>query len=341
MARKKSEDSDLIISLSEKGSISRFSTGSLVLDQILGGGIPKNKLIRIYGPAGTGKSTLAYCFLRSAQKEGSKVLVVDAEFSLDKNYATKMGLNPDLLFVTTDKVSTIKQAVAAIGKAKKKFDIDVVLIDSVTALKPEIENITDLEDELKLPIGAHARELAEYFRILLGYAAEKNLTIITIAQTRMKIDAYHPSEYITGGKAYEYYSHLDIKVSEDRRQSTDKVKYLNIETTKNKTYISGQKCMIKLDIGKGIDEVWDLYEYLRHNNYITEKGPWLNVKGIDKNLQKFQILDYISTHLEEVKEACLKHIRGETEEIMLTINPEDIKSRSAKREFVPDDIDLE
>ena len=339
---------DDIITLDQINDLERIPTGILALDDKIKG-LPKGKLIRLHGPPSVGKSTLSYIFAKNAINLGMKVLIIDAEASIDREYIRGLGLDLSKLYVPSSPSTTVKKATAAIIKAHKEHGIDIAIIDSITALLPVPESKEIIEGltknkETSNAIGAQARQLAYYLRVLLGYAAENNITIISIAQRRKNIDprGFSVGEYITGGNAYHFYTHLSMELSPvkdlDRKEGDPQIKYIKITIDKNKTGLPYQETMVKLHLGKGIDEVFDVYQFLTGKELVKPSGAWLIVKGTDKKVRKSQLLQYIKEHLAEIKQECYKSLNDPDYEI--TLDAEEIAKIKTTTTDIDEDLEI-
>lgn len=191
-----------------KVNVDVIPTGSLGLDMALGvGGLPRGRIIEIYGPESSGKTTLALHVVAQAQKKGGRVAFVDAEHALDPDYAKKIGVNVnDLLISQPD---TGEQALQIVESLVKSGVIDAIVVDSVAALTPQVEIEGEIGDQ---HIGLQARLMSQALRKLTAISAKSHCVIIFINQIRMQIGMYGNPETTPGGKALKFYSSVRIEV---------------------------------------------------------------------------------------------------------------------------------
>lgn len=216
-------------------SVDVIPTGSLALDLALGiGGIPKGRIIEIYGPESSGKTTLALHILAQAQKQGGEVAFIDAEHALDPSYAHALGVNIDELLIsqpdTGEQAHEITEALVRSGA------IDVVVVDSVAALVPKMEIEGDMGDDY---VGLHARLMSQALRKLVGAINKTNCIVVFINQLREKVGVmYGNPEVTTGGRALKFYSSVRIEVrrTETLKENKEKVgSHTKAKVVKNKS----------------------------------------------------------------------------------------------------------
>lgn len=191
-----------------KVNVDAIPTGSLALDMALGvGGLPRGRIIEIYGTESSGKTTLALHVVAQAQKKGGRAAFVDAEHALDPDYASKIGVNINDLLISQPDAG--EQALQIVESLVKSGAIDVVVIDSVAALTPQAEIEGEIGDQ---HIGLQARLMSQALRKLTAIAAKSNCVIIFINQIRMQIGMYGNPETTPGGKALKFYSSVRVEV---------------------------------------------------------------------------------------------------------------------------------
>lgn len=254
-------------------------TGSVSLDLALGiGGIPRGRVIEIFGPESSGKTTLTLHMIAEAQKQGGIAAFVDAEHALDVNYARKLGVKvEDLLISQPD---TGEQALEITETLVRSGAVDLVVIDSVAALTPKAELDGDMGDS---HMGLHARLMSQALRKLTGSISKSMTTVIFINQIRMKIGVmFGNPETTTGGNALKFYSsvRLDIRrtgaITEGEEVVGNKT---SVKIVKNKIAAPFKKVEFDIYYGVGIDRIADLLEVAATKNIVEKAGTWYSYKG--------------------------------------------------------------
>ena len=258
-------------------NVDAIPTGSLALDAALGiGGVPKGRIIEIYGPESSGKTTLALHIVAEAQKKGGEVAFVDAEHALDPTYAAAIGVDIDSMLVSQP--DTGEQALEITDALVRSGAVDVVVVDSVAALTPRAEIEGEMGDTF---VGLQARLMSQALRKLAGNIAKTNCVVIFINQLRMKIGVmYGNPETTTGGNALKFYASVRIDI---RR----------IEAIKNGTEIIGNRTRAKIvkktvapplkeavfDImyGEGISKWGELVDMAVQLDIIQKSGSWFSI----------------------------------------------------------------
>lgn len=272
-----------IMRLGTDGSLAKdvevISSGSLSLDVALGiGGLPKGRIVEIFGPESSGKTTLALSTIAQAQKKGGIVAFVDAEHALDTNYARKLGVNvSDLLISQPD---TGEQALEIVETLVRSGSIDVLVVDSVAALVPRAEIEGDMGDS---HMGLQARLMSQALRKLTAAISRSNTLVIFINQIRMKIGVmFGNPETTTGGNALKFYSsvRLDVRRVGAIKNGEDVVgNRTAVKVVKNKMAPPFTKVEFDLMYGEGISEEGDILDLAVTANMVEKSGAWYSYKG--------------------------------------------------------------
>jgi recombination protein RecA len=254
-------------------------TGSVSLDIALGiGGIPRGRVVEIYGPESSGKTTLTLHMIAEAQKQGGIAAFIDAEHALDVTYAKKLGVKiEDVLISQPD---TGEQALEIVETLVRSGAVDLVVVDSVAALTPKAELEGDMGDS---HMGLHARLMSQALRKLTGSISKSQTTVIFINQIRMKIGVmFGNPETTTGGNALKFYSsvRLDIRrtgaITEGEEVIGNKT---TVKVVKNKMAAPFKKVEFDILYGEGINRVADLLEYASNKAIVEKSGTWFSYKG--------------------------------------------------------------
>jgi recombination protein RecA len=254
-----------------------ISTGSLGLDMALGvGGIPKGRIIEIYGPESGGKTTLALSIVAQAQAAGGVAAFVDAEHALDPTYAKRLGVNIDDLLVSQP--DTGEQALEIVELLTRSGAVDVIVIDSVAALVPQAEIEGQMGDAF---VGVQARLMSQALRKLTAALSKSNTAAIFINQIREKVGGmYGNPETTPGGRALKFYAsvRLDVrKQGQPIKVGNDAVgNRVRVKVTKNKLAPPFREHEIELYFGKGIDPLADLVTVAIATEVVDKSGSWLS-----------------------------------------------------------------
>ena len=279
-----------------------ISTGSLSLDLALGiGGLPKGRIVEIFGPESSGKTTLSLSVVAQAQKNNGVCAYIDAENALDVVYAKKLGVKVDDLLISQP--DTGEQALEIVDMLVRSGSVDVIVVDSVAALTPRAELEGEMGDS---HMGLQARLMSQALRKLTANINRTNTLVIFINQIRMKIGIMFGSpETTTGGQALKFYSSIrldirrsgSIKKGEEITGSETKVKVV-----KNKVATPFKQAEFEIHYGEGISRNSELIELGVLNGFVEKSGSWYSYKGQKIGQGKDNSREYLNEHPEISKE---------------------------------------
>ena len=258
-------------------NVEAIPTGSLALDAALGiGGVPKGRIIEIYGPESSGKTTLALHIVAQAQKRGGEVAFVDAEHALDPDYAARIGVDIDSMLVSQP--DTGEQALEITDALVRSGAVDVVVVDSVAALTPRAEIEGEMGDTF---VGLQARLMSQALRKLAGNISKTNCVVIFITQLRMKIGVmYGNPETTTGGNALKFYAsvRIDIRRTEAIKNGTEIVgNRTRAKIVKNKVAPPFKEAIFDIMYGEGISKWGELVDLAVQLDLINKSGSWFSI----------------------------------------------------------------
>ena len=293
-----------------KGSIMRYGdnvqpnveaipTGSLALDLALGiGGVPRGRIIEIYGPESSGKTTLALHVLAQAQKMGGEVAFVDAEHALDPTYARALGVKiEDMLISQPD---TGEQALEITEALVRSGAIDVVVVDSVAALVPRAEIEGEMGDSF---VGLHARLMSQALRKLTGIIAKTNTVVIFINQLREKVGVmYGNPEVTTGGRALKFYAsvRIDVRRIETLKSGGEMIgNRTRAKVVKNKVAPPFREAEFDIMYGEGISKLGEMLDLGVKLDLVQKSGSWFNMGEVRLGQGRDAAKQYLRDHPDE------------------------------------------
>ena len=332
-----------------KGSIMRYGdnvqpnveaipTGSLALDLALGiGGVPRGRIIEIYGPESSGKTTLALHVLAQAQKMGGEVAFVDAEHALDPTYARARGVKiEDMLISQPD---TGEQALEITEALVRSGAIDVVVVDSVAALVPRAEIEGEMGDSF---VGLHARLMSQALRKLTGIIAKTNTVVIFINQLREKVGVmYGNPEVTTGGRALKFYAsvRIDVRRIETLKSGGEMIgNRTRAKVVKNKVAPPFREAEFDIMYGEGISKLGEMLDLGVKLDLVQKSGSWFNMGEVRLGQGRDAAKQYLRDHPDEA-DALEANIRRDFHKLMS--NQSKVAARAAGRavDVSADDFD--
>ena len=290
-----------------KMRVETISTGALTLDLALGGGYPKGRVVEVYGPESSGKTTLTLHAIAEVQKRGGVAAFVDAEHALDPVYAASLGVDIENLLVSQP--DTGEMALEIVDQLIRSTAVDLVVVDSVAALTPRSEIEGEMGDH---SVGSQARLMSQAMRKITGNIGKSGCTVIFLNQLRLKIGVvYGNPETTTGGNALKFYAsvRLDIRRIQTLKRGTEEYGIrAKVKVAKNKIAPPFRIAEFDILFGKGISTLGCLLDMAEETNIVTRKGAWYSYEGDNIG----QGRDNTITWLEEnsnAKEAIEKLVR--------------------------------
>jgi len=307
----------------EKIEIDTISTGSLGLDIALGvGGLPRGRVVEIYGPESSGKTTLALHAIAEAQKAGGTAAFVDAEHALDPSYAKKLGVDVDELIVSQP--DTGEQALEIVDTLVRSNAVDVLVVDSVAALVPRAEIEGEMGDS---HVGLQARLMSQALRKLTGSISRSRCLVIFINQVRMKIGVmYGNPETTTGGNALKFYAsvRLDIRRTGQIKDRDDIIgNSTRVKVVKNKVAPPFKQVEFDIMYGQGVSKVGEILDLGVKAGLVEKSGAWFSYDSVRIGQGRENAKEYLKEN-PDIAQRIENAIRGKTEEVgeALMVGPE-------------------
>ena len=312
-----------VMKLGDKGKIVEIesvSTGSLGLDMALGiGGLPRGRVVEIYGPESSGKTTLALHVVAEVQKAGGTAAFVDAEHALDPSYAHKLGVNLDELLVSQP--DTGEQALEITDTLVRSGAVDVIVIDSVAALTPRAEIEGEMGDSLP---GLQARLMSQALRKLTGSISKAKTLVIFINQIRMKIGVMYGSpETTTGGNALKFYASVRLDI---RRTGSIKVRdevignNVRVKVVKNKVAPPFREVEFDIMYGQGISKIGEIIDLGVKAGVVEKAGSWFSYNSTRIGQGRDNAREFLKAHpamADEIEAAVRKNAVKIVEELLV------------------------
>ncbi len=277
--------------------VETISTGALTLDLALGGGLPKGRVIEIYGPESSGKTTVALHAIAEVQKNGGIAAFVDAEHALDPTYAGALGVDIENLLVSQP--DTGEAGLEIVDQLVRSAAVDIVVIDSVAALVPRAEIEGDMGDT---HVGLQARLMSQALRKITGNIGKSGCTVIFINQLRQKIGVtYGSPETTTGGNALKFYAsvRLDIRRIQTLKKGSDEFgNRVKVKVAKNKVAPPFRIAEFDIIFGKGVSTLGCLVDLAEETGVLLRKGAWYSYNGENISQGRDNAIKYLEEKTE-------------------------------------------
>lgn len=301
----------------KKMEVEAIPTGSLGLDIALGiGGIPKGRIIEVYGPESGGKTTMTLHMIASCQKDGGICAFIDAEHALDPKYAKKLGVDINNLYICQP--DNGEQALDVVDKLIRSGALDLIVVDSVAALVPKAELDGDMGD---VHVGLQSRLMSQAMRKLTSSISKTNCTVVFINQIREKVGImFGNPETTSGGRALKFYSSVRIDVRKTQTNKTAGESTSNrtrAKVVKNKIAPPFREAEFDIVFGQGIDTLGEIVDLGASADIIQKAGAWYSYKGERIGQGRDKTKEHLRQHpelQEEIRELVLKHYKDSDED---------------------------
>ena len=291
--------------------VETISSGALTLDLALGGGLPKGRVIEIYGPESSGKTTLALHALAEVQRNGGVAAFVDAEHALDPTYAAALGV--DIANLLVSQPDTGESALEIVDQLVRSAAVDIVVIDSVAALVPRAEIEGEMGD---VHVGLQARLMSQALRKITGNIGKSGCTVVFLNQLRLKIGVtYGSPETTTGGNALKFYAsvRLDIRRIQTLKKGTDEFgNRVKVKVAKNKVAPPFRIAEFDIIFGKGISTLGCIVDLAEETGVIVRKGAWYSYNGENISQGRDNAIKYLEEK-PEIAEIVQQQVRQKLE----------------------------
>jgi recombination protein RecA len=277
-------------------------TGSLLIDQTLGvGGYPKGRIVEVYGPESSGKTTLALHAVAECQKKGGRAAYVDAEHAIDPDYASKLGVNIDELILSQP--DSGEQALEIVEMLAQSGAIDIIVVDSVAALVPQAELDGVMSDN---QVGLQARLMSKAMRKLAGILDKTGCLVIFINQLREKVGiVYGNPEVTTGGRALKFYAsiRIDLRRADAIKNGSEVIgNTVKVKIVKNKVAPPFKSCLVDIIYGQGISKEGEIVDLGVQYGLVQKTGNWYEIAGEKIGNGREATKDYFKTHQDVEKD---------------------------------------
>ncbi len=294
-----------------KVNVETVSTGSLSLDLALGGGIPKGRIIEVYGPESSGKTTLTLHAIAEVQKQGGTAAFIDAEHALDPSYAKRIGVDVENLLLSQP--DNGEQALEITETLVRSSAVDLIVVDSVAALVPRAEIEGEMGDS---HMGLQARLMSQALRKLTGVISRSKTTVIFINQIRMKIGVmFGNPETTTGGNALKFYAsvRMDIRRTSQIKQGDQVVgNHTRVKVVKNKIAAPFREAEFDIMYNEGISRSGDIIDLAVNHGVVEKSGAWFAYNGEKIGQGREAAKDYLAKN-PKVMDTIAKQVRAAAE----------------------------